>query len=78
LDVRSEEEIRSSNACYTIAGWLKDLGQARFVDGQMVGMPCFDAVGIEIDDGDLDVETFIGDDSARWPALRRQISSIVG
>lgn len=33
-------------------------------------MPCFDAVGIEIDDSDLDVKTLIGDDSARWPALR--------
>jgi len=41
-------------------------------------MPCFNAVSVEIDDGDLDVKTLVGDHSARRPALMRVSARLFG
>ena len=61
LDVRREEKVAA-------AGGPDHLVQARLIDGQRVGIPFCDALGVHIDDAHLDVGGFQGDDVHRRTA----------
>ncbi|RUP44172.1 hypothetical protein BC936DRAFT_149847 [Jimgerdemannia flammicorona] len=58
LDVGAEEQVFAASAEH-------DFIEARFVNGQVVGVPGVNASLAQVDDGDLDVGTLVGDDGAR-------------
>ena len=49
---------------YAVPRYLDNSLKAWLVDGEVVGVPCFYAAGIDIDDVDLNAWDLVGNDGA--------------
>lgn len=68
--LRHAWEPRDRGLVGAVAGDPHDLGEACLMDGQVIRVPCCDALGVEVHDVDDDRRVMVGNEGCRWATWR--------